>query len=281
MEGGAEAGEGGFNEIEFACGDSAGDEEHVGLHRLCECGVEGFGGVGGGGEDDRLGAGAGYECGEHGGVGVANFAGSGFGADGNEFVAGGEDGYAGTDVDVEVRVSAGCSEGDLGGGESDPRGELFITTAGLCAFGDDVFAGLDFALGGEADCVVRSFYVFEHDDAIGAGGDGGAGHDFPRFAWGKRAGWCLSGMRGSGDGECMCAEASSGAAGVAIAGGAREGGLIVVGSDGGGEDAAGGVGERDALGAGILSALRFCGRERLRGRRLVRSWGDRNSCWEL
>ncbi len=117
MEGGAKAGESGFNKIEFACGDSAGDEEHVGLHRLRERLVEGFGGVGGGGEDDGLGASVGYECGEHGGVGIANFTGSGFGADGNELVAGGEDGYSGTDVDLEVRVSAGCGKGDLGGGE--------------------------------------------------------------------------------------------------------------------------------------------------------------------
>ena len=118
----AEAGEGGFDEVEFASGDAAGDEKHVGFQSLRESGVEGFGGVGGGGEDDGFGAGVGDECGEHGGVGIADFAGAGRGVDRNEFVAGGEDGDAGTDVDVEVRVSAGGGEGDLGGGEPVPAG---------------------------------------------------------------------------------------------------------------------------------------------------------------
>ncbi len=43
----------------------------------------------------------------------------------------------------------------------------------------------------------------------------------------------------------------SGAAGVSIAGGTREGGLIRVGCDGDGKYAASGVGKRDALGAEI------------------------------
>jgi hypothetical protein len=251
MEFGTEAGEGGLNEIEFTCGDSAGDEEHVGLHRLSKRGVKGFGGVGGGGEDDWLGAGVGNKCGEHGGVGIADFAESGFGANGNEFVAGSEDGYSRTFVDVELGITAGSSEGDLGGSETRAGLEKFIAATGLGAFSDDVFAGLDFALGSEANRVGRYFYMFEHDYAIGARGDGGTGHDFPCFAFGQTASGGLAGMRGAGDGKRDMRGGFGGATRVSIAGGTREWGLIVVGRDGGGEDAVEGVGELDALGAGI------------------------------
>ena len=54
----AEAGKRGFDEVEFAGRDAAGDEEHVGFASLCRGGVEGFGSVGGGGQDDGLGAGS-------------------------------------------------------------------------------------------------------------------------------------------------------------------------------------------------------------------------------
>ena len=100
-------------------------------------------------------------------------------------------------------------------------------------------------------------------------------------ALGQRTCGGLAGVRGSGDGKRDVRGGLSGAAGVSIAGGARERGLIVVGCDGGGEDAAGGVGESDALGAGICMLARFFERARRRGRRLVRSWGGRNSWREL
>ena len=190
--------------------------------------------------------------------------GAGSGVDGNEFVAGGEDSDAGTDVDVEVRISAGSGEGIWAGSSRVPAGELFVTAAGLRAFGYYVVAGVDGTAGTEADtaspatktcrwgsrCVSGSFNVLEHDDAIGAGGDGSTGHDFPCFALGSGPAGALP----------ACVEPATGsavrggfrcAAGVAIAGGAREKGLIIVGGDRGGEDATGGGRESDALGAGV------------------------------
>jgi hypothetical protein len=148
-----EAGEGGFDEVEFACGDASGDKEHVGFESLCEGGVEGFSGVGRCGKEDGFGAGVGDEGSQHGGVGVADFAGAGGGVDRNKFVACREDAYAGADVDVEVRGSAGGREGDLCGTETCPLGELFIATAGLRTLGYDIVAGSDRARRDKADCV--------------------------------------------------------------------------------------------------------------------------------
>ena len=96
----AEAGEGGFDEVVFACGDAAGNQEHVGFGGLCEGCVEGFGRVGGSGEDDGFTTGAGDEGGKHGCVGIADFSRARCGVDGDEFVAGGENGdaWAGEDL---------------------------------------------------------------------------------------------------------------------------------------------------------------------------------------
>ena len=148
-----------------------------------------------------------------------------------------------------MSVSAGGGQGDLGGGEPDAGGELFITAAGLRAPAYKVVARIDGAGRIESNGIVGFFDVLEHDDAIGSGGYGGAGHDFPGFAFGQRSGGRLAGVCRSGDGERLVRGSFSGAAGVAIAGGAREGRLIVVSGDGGGEDAIEGVGERDAPGA--------------------------------
>ena len=70
-------------------------------------------------------------------------------------------------------------------------------------------------------------------------------------AGGQRAGGSFARVRGACDGECRMRRSFSGAAGVTIAGGAGEGWLIIVGGDRGGEDAAGGGRESDALGAGV------------------------------
>ena len=222
------------------------------LRACARGGVEGFSGVGGGGEDDWFGACAGDECGEHGGVGVADFAGAGSGVDGDEFVACGEDGYAGTDVDVEMRVSAGGGEGDLGGTELSACGELFVAAAGLRAFGDDVVAGVDFVRGARGGLLRRSFYVLEHNDAVGAGGDGCAGHDFPGGAGRQRAGGRFACVRGSCDGECRVRGGLCGAAGVTVAGGTRERGLIVFCWMGAARMRSRRVAQRDALGAGFF-----------------------------
>ena len=92
----AEAGDRGFDEIVFSGRDAAGDEKHIGLCSLSQCGVEGVGSVGGGGQDEWFATGLCNEGSKHRGIGVADFAGAGCGVDGNEFVAGGEDGDART-----------------------------------------------------------------------------------------------------------------------------------------------------------------------------------------
>lgn len=250
----AEAGEGGFDEVVLARGDSAGDEEHVGLNGFSQRGVESFGGVGGGGKDEGIATGTGDERGEHGSVGVADFAGAGGDIDGNEFVAGGEDGDARPCKDFEPGVAAGGGEGDLRGAELDTGRKEFVAAAGLRASGDDVIAGIDGSRCIQRDRAAGFFDVLEHDDAVGAFGDGRAGHDLPCGGRGQRGGRGFAGVGGSGNGEDDVCGGFGGAACVAVASGAREGWLIVVGEKRSGEDAVGSVGQVDALGEQMTPA---------------------------
>jgi len=248
----AEASKGGFDKVKFAGGNATGDEQHVGFESLREGSVEGFGGVNGGGKDDGFSAGVGDECGEHRCIGIANFAVAGDGINGNKFVAGGENGYARTNVHIELCIPAGGGEGDLGGSEIGAGGELFVAATRLRTFGNDIFPGVDGAGRNESDAATRNvggfFHVLEHDDAVGIGGDGCAGHDFPCFAFGQRTGWFLACMCRAGDGKREMRGGFSRSASIAIASGARKGRLVVVSCDGRGEDAAIGVRESDALG---------------------------------
>ena len=146
-------------------------------------GIESFGGIGCCGQDDGFAAGVRDERGEHGGVGVADFAGPGSGVDRNEFIPRGEDGDTGTHIDLEVSISAGCGEGDLSGGEPSACGDLLIAAASLRSLGNDVVSGVDCARGDEADAatqatktcrwgprgVSRFFDMLKHDDAISTG----------------------------------------------------------------------------------------------------------------
>jgi hypothetical protein len=70
--------------------------------------------------------------------------------------------------------------------------------------------------------------MLEHDDTVGSLWDGSAGHDFPCGGSWKRSGWGLAGVGGPHDRERDVCGDFSGTAGVAIAGRARERGLIVV-----------------------------------------------------
>ena len=178
--------------------------------RLGEGGIESFGGVGGGWQHDGSPPAFGDERGQHGCIGVANFAGPGGGVDWNEFVTGSEDGDARTDVYIEVRVSAGCSKGDLRGGEFMPAGSC-SSPRRACAPFATMFSPLWILRGGirrmlpKRIFLPRFFDVLQHDNAISPSGNGRACHDLPSQAFGQRAGWRLAGMRGSGDGKCRCA----------------------------------------------------------------------------
>ena len=74
------------------------------------------------------------------GVGVVNLAGGGRGRDGNQFVAGGENGHAGAGVDGEGGVSAGSGQGNLREVDRGSGGEQLVACAGLRAAGHDIVA---------------------------------------------------------------------------------------------------------------------------------------------
>jgi hypothetical protein len=82
------------------------------------------------------------------------------------------------------------------------------------------------------------FGVLDHEDGVGAVGNGGSGHDFAEFA--SVEGCCgdLSGAELGGEEEELMGIGVGGAAGEAVAGGAWEGWVIAVGEEREGEDTA-------------------------------------------
>ena len=243
-ESSAAAGECGGDEVEFADRDSASNEEQVNACGRIEGGADGgFEGIRGilrDGHGYGHGSGGGDHGGEHGGVGVADLAGAGGEVVGDEFVAAGEDGDAGAGVHGEFAVTALGGDGDLGRGKANAGGYQGVADATFCAAGDEVVSGCDGARWNLAHEAFALFDVLQHDDAVCAIGEGCAGHDFEDFAGSEGAFGELASAEEAGEeepaaGVCLC-----GAAGEAVAGGARKGGLITVGKDGGGEDAAAG-----------------------------------------
>ncbi len=243
-EASAAAGERGGDEVEFSDGDSAGDEEQIdtggGFKGGADGGVEGVGGVVHDGHGDWHGSGGGDHGGEHGGVGVTDLAGAGHLVVGDEFVAAGEDGDAGSGVDGEFAVTALGGDGDLGWCEANAGGHEGVADAALCAAGDEVVAGGDGATDKLADKAVAVLNVLQHEDAVCAFGQGCAGHDFEDFPGCEGAVGELAGANEPGLEEPAVGVGLSSAAGEAVAGGAGESGLVAVGGDGGGEDAAAG-----------------------------------------
>jgi hypothetical protein len=177
--------------------------------------------------------------------------GLGGGGDFDQLVAGGEDGDAWLPEDIDLRGADRGEGGDVAGGEARAGGDERVAATGFTAGGDDVAAGADFAAFAEPDAAVGNLDVFEHDDGIGACGDGCAGHDLERGAGGERlCGAWLAGAEDAGDGEPIAGGKCSTLDGIAIARGAMEGWEIAVGGDGPGEDAMEGFEERDLVGAG-------------------------------
>jgi hypothetical protein len=112
-----------------------------------------------------------------------------------------------------------------------------------------VAAGTDLAAFAETDAVVRDFDVLEHNDGVGAFGDGCAGHDLECDAGSERHGRRqLTGAEDSCNWKPIACGERSGLDGVAIAGGAVEGRKVAVGKDGRGKDAVEGFEERERFG---------------------------------
>ncbi len=180
------------------------------------------------------------------GVGVADLFEGGGGFDGDDFVAGGEDGDAGLAVDVDLSAADGSEKGDVVETEAGAAVEDDVAGFGVAAGGGPVFAAAGLAGGGHEAVGERG--VFDHDDGIGTGGHGGTGHDFDALAGADLAGEACAGADFADDLE-GAGEVGS-ADGVAIADAAGGGGIVAVGGEVGGEDAVGGVEEGDGFGFG-------------------------------
>ena len=158
MEGGVALGECLLDEIVFAGGDAAGEQQQIaGFLCAVEEGVEIVEGVAGDAEAHGFAKGEGDLGGEAIAVGVANLVGLGGGVDLDEFVASGEDGDAGLREDLDLSGADGGERGDVCGGETRAGGDEGIAGVRLAADGNDVGAGTDFAIGPEADCAVWRF----------------------------------------------------------------------------------------------------------------------------
>ena len=239
VEAGAYAGECGFDQVEFARGDAAGDEQKIGRGGASEGGVERLGGIARDGQDPRRASGCRNHCGQHGAAGVANLAGLWFGGDGHKFVACGENGHARFGVDLEICTAAGRGQSNLRGVDQGSGGQQRIAFARLRAAGHDVLALLDGAWRQKADGGRggRSgrLNVFEHDDGVGAARNGRAGHDFPDCAARQRPRGRIACAGCAGDRQRPMRGGFRGAARESVARGAGEGGLVGVGAEGFGE----------------------------------------------
>ena len=116
------------------------------------------------------------------------------------------------------------------------------------ALRDDVLAGDGGAVGGEGEAGVPGLGVggvFDHENGVGAGRDGGAGHDLDRLAGGE--GGTGPALAGSEETDDRAIERRAGVEREAVAGGAIEGRLVAVGEDRTGEGAAVGGEEREMV----------------------------------
>jgi len=93
----------------------------------------------------------------------------------------------------------------------------------------------------------RVFDVLEHCYGVGSGRNRCAGHDFPGGSGRQRARWGISGAGCASDGQRRMSGGFGGTAGIAVTGGAGEGGLIKIGQQRLGEDAACRLTELDLL----------------------------------
>ena len=243
---GAEFGEDDFDEVVLAGRDAAGEEEQVKGETFGDEAAGVFEVVLGDGEDGGEAAGLADLGGDGIRVRIADlFEGRG-GVDGDDFVACGEDGDAGLAIDVDLSLANGGEYGDVVEAEAGAAGEDDAAGVGVAAGGGPVFAGAGLAGGGHL--AVRKRRVFDHDYSVGAEGHGGTSHDFDALAGEDFAGEAGSGADFPDDleraGEVGTADA------VAIADAAGGGGIVAVGGDVGGEDAASGVEEGNGFGFG-------------------------------
>jgi len=119
-------------------------------------------------------------------------------------------------------------------------GKQHVSCVALGALSHDVIARLEGARREQADfCFSGCLDVLEHHDRVGACGNRGSGHDLPGCSWRQRAGWGITGAGSSADGHWRVSSSLGGAAGVAVASGSGEGGLIAISHERLGEDASG------------------------------------------
>ncbi len=177
---GAEFGEDDFDEVVLAGGDAAGEEEEVEGEAFGDEAAGIFEIVFGDGEDGGEAAGLADLGGDGVRVGVADLFEGGGGVDGDDFVAGGEDGDAGLAMDVDLGLADGGEEGDMVEAEAGAALEDDAAGLGVTAGGGPVFAGAGLAGGGHL--AVGEGRVFDHDDSVGTEGHGGTGHDLDALA---------------------------------------------------------------------------------------------------
>jgi hypothetical protein len=191
--------------------------------------------------------GGGQHCGQSDIVGRDDLVGSGGLARLDQFVAGGDQRHHRAAADRDAGHVHRRQQGGLATGEAARRGQAV-------AFSEIHACGADIGPGGgglgDLDGVTLAPGVFLDQDGVGAVGHRGAGKDADRLALADGAAMAAAGRRLTGDGEPGAGEGVRGADRVAVHGRGGEGRLVAGGERVGGQNPAGGVGQRDFLGAG-------------------------------
>ena len=189
VEGGAALGEGLLDEIVFAGGDAAGEQQQVaGLLRSVEKRPEVVEVVAGDAEADGFAAGECDQRGEAVAVGVADLVGLRGGVDLDQFVAGGEDGDAGPAKTSTCAAPTAASAAMCAAVRRVPAAMSGSPRRASLPAGTMWLPGRSLRSGWRRILPSGDLDVFEHDDGVGAFGDGCAGHDFERGAGGERRG---------------------------------------------------------------------------------------------
>ena len=121
----AGAGEGGLDEIEFAGGDAAGEDQQVGFRAWASAWSRASAVSAAAGRIHGSPPAAATMAASMGALELRIWPGPG-GLDRDQLVSGGEDGHAGPNEDLERRVTAGGRESDLSGANHGPGGEQIV-----------------------------------------------------------------------------------------------------------------------------------------------------------
>ncbi len=225
----AQAVQNGLDQVVFAHGDPAGKDEHVFAKALLDFGGKVVDAVECVDERNGFATGQSYLRAQRDGVAVANVKRSGRFGDGNNFVAGGENGDSRFLVANQGRGAHLPGYSELGETEAQAGAQREIAGVRFTAAWNDVLAGMSGTFQG--DGIPGARREFDHDDGVSARRNGRSSHDLDTCAWMERLGHGISSFDFADAAELCALRCFARSDGVAISGGTVKRGILAVGVD--------------------------------------------------